>query len=58
MERVVRHWKRLPREKVVSPSLELFKKRVDVALKAMVNGHGGGELMLGRDNLNDLFQPL
>ena len=35
-ERVVRHWNRLPRGMVVSPSLEVFKKHVYVAIQGMV----------------------
>ena len=35
-ERVVKRWTRLPRVVVESPSLEGFKKRVDVALEDMV----------------------
>jgi len=35
-ERLIKHWSRLPREAVESPSWELFKRCLDVALRDVV----------------------
>ena len=56
-EIAVRHWNRLLKEVMESPSLEVLKRGGDVALRDVVGGHGGGGLVDGPDDLSGLSQP-
>lgn len=50
-------WNALPGEVGRSPPLEVLSNHGDVALRDMGSGHGGGGLVIGLDDLGDLFQP-
>jgi len=54
-ERAVMQWHRLLREVAESPSLEVFKGCVDVALRNVGSGHGGDGLVIGLDDPTGLF---
>jgi len=56
-ERAVLQWPRLLREAVQSLPLEVLKRRVGVALRDVVSGHGGDGLMAGLGDLSAPFQP-
>ena len=56
-EREERQWPRLPREVVESPSLEVFRSRVDVALRDVGSRHSGCGLMVGLGDPRGLFLP-
>jgi len=47
-------WHRLPREVVKSPSMEVFKKCVDITLSDMVYCIHRHRLMVGLDDLSGL----
>ena len=54
-ERVVRHWHRLPREVLHSPSLVAPKKKVEMALRDTVSAHGGDGITVELNDLGGLF---
>jgi len=56
---MVKHWNRLLRKVVGSPSLEVFKRLVDVGHLGTWIGGGLGSVRfaVGLDDLKGLFQP-
>jgi len=56
-EGAVRQRHRLPMEVVESPSREVFRKRLDVALRDVVRGHGGDGLGVRLGAVKGISQP-
>lgn len=55
---MVRHWNKLLREVMKSPSLDMVKRCLNVAFEHMVqDDYGGAGLVVAVNDLEDLFQP-
>lgn len=57
---MVKHWKRLPKEVEGSPSLEVFKRYLDMALQGhgLIMGLVGAWVTVGPNDLKCNFQPV
>lgn len=58
VDKVVQHWKNLPRKVVQTPSLKTFKRHVDVVFGMCFSGDlGSAELRVGIDDHEVFLQP-